>query len=295
VWRIIYGAGEMPHSAITEPHPFDVPRADTTLSAERTGAGAPVLLLHGLTATRRYVLHGSTALARIGYELIGYDARGHGASLPAADPNAYTYDVLGDDAAAVLAAAGVGSAGLVGQSMGAATAVNLALRHPHLVRALVIITPAHRGAPSPNLAHWDALAEGLEQGGVDGFLAAYGPPRVPAGMVETVRVVMRQRLERHEHPEGVVAALRAIPRSAAFAGLAALEAIRVPTLIVASRDDTDPEHPLAVAEEYARRIPAAEFTIEEPGQSPLAWRGGSLSRIVGDFLERTGGGAPAGA
>jgi pimeloyl-ACP methyl ester carboxylesterase len=283
----------MPHSAITEPHPFTVARADTTVAAERTGAGAPVLLLHGLTATRRYVLHGSTALARAGYELIGYDARGHGSSLPAADPGAYAYDLLGDDAVAVLAATGTGSAGLVGQSMGAATAVNVALRHPQLVRALVIITPAHRGAPSPNLAHWDALAEGLEQGGVDGFLAAYGPPRVPAGMVETVRVVMRQRLERHEHPEGVVAALRAIPRSAAFAGLAALEGIRVPTLIIASHDEMDPEHPLAVAEEYARRIPGAEFTIEEPGQSPLAWRGGSLSRIVGDFLARQGMGAAA--
>ena len=80
---------------------------------------------------------------------------------------------------------------------------------PDLVRALVIITPAHRGAPSPNLARWDALAEGLEQGGVDGFLAAYGPPQVPARMAETVRVVMRQRLERHAHPEGVAAALRA--------------------------------------------------------------------------------------
>src|SRR3974390_2143608 len=73
----------MPHSAITEPHPFDVSREDTVLAAERTGAGAPVLLLHGLTATRRYVLHGSTALARDGFELIGYDARGHGAAPPA--------------------------------------------------------------------------------------------------------------------------------------------------------------------------------------------------------------------
>ena len=115
----------MPHSAITQPHPFTVPRADTVLAADRTGAGAPVLLLHGLTATRRYVLHGSTALARTGFELIGYDARGHGTSLPASDPSAYTYDLLGDDAAAILAAAGIDSAGLVGQSMGAATAVNV--------------------------------------------------------------------------------------------------------------------------------------------------------------------------
>ena len=281
----------MTHALEIDPQPFVLARDDTTLAAERVGTGAAILLLHGLTATRRYVLHGSTALARGGRTLISYDVRGHGASTPAIDPHRYGYDVLGDDARALCAAADLDRVSLVGQSMGSATAINVALRYPELVEALVIITPAHRGAPSPNLAHWDALAEGLEQGGVDGFLAAYGAPRVPPNMSETVRIVMRQRLERHLYPTGVAAALRAIPRSAAFAGLAALEAIRAPTLIVASRDEMDPDHPIAVAQEYAARIPRAEFVVEDPGQSPLAWRGGSLSRIIGAFLDRQTPGA----
>ena len=60
----------------------------------------------------------------------------------------------------------------------------------------------------------------------------------------------------------------------------------MPTLVVASHDDADPEHPYAVAEEYARLIPGAELVSEEPGSSPLAWRGAQLSRAIAAFLER---------
>ncbi len=50
------------------------------------GDAEPVLLLHGLTATRRYVVHGSRVLERAGHPVVAYDARGHGASSPAGGP-----------------------------------------------------------------------------------------------------------------------------------------------------------------------------------------------------------------
>ena len=56
------------------------------LEIEIEGEGTPVLLAHGLTATRRYVVMGSGALARSGHRVISYDARGHGESDPAPDP-----------------------------------------------------------------------------------------------------------------------------------------------------------------------------------------------------------------
>lgn len=104
---------------------------------------------------------------------------------------------------------------------------------------------------------------------------------------ETVRTVILQRLGRHAHPGAVADALRAIPRSAAFAGMEALEGIAVPTVVVGSRDDVDPDHPLAVAEEYVARIPGASLVVEEAGESPLAWRGGALSKALQPLLERT--------
>lgn len=270
--------------------PFRVPRGGgVVLDGESAGTGPEILLLHGLTATRRYVLHGSRALERNGRRVIAYDARGHGRSTPADDPADYAYvPTLADDAVAVLDAAGAPRATLMGQSMGSATALAVAFTHPERVRGLVIVTPAHRGRPAADMTRWDALSDGVATGGVEGFMAAYGTPHVPERWRASISTVIRQRMERHEHPEGVAAALAAIPRTAAFDGMDALRALTVPVLVVGSRDELDPDHPLAIAEEYAALIPGAELVVEAEGESPLAWRGGSLANVVLEFLERRG-------
>ena len=61
-----------------------------------------MVLLHGLTATRRYVVMGSRVLERSGLRTIAYDARGHGASSPAPAPGEYGYEQLTHDLAAML-------------------------------------------------------------------------------------------------------------------------------------------------------------------------------------------------
>lgn len=254
--------------------------------------GLPIVLLHGLTATHRYVVHGSRALERAGHRVISYDARGHGASQPAADRDAYGYDVLEDDLRAVLDDLGVQRAVFAGASMGAHTLVRLALADPARVAGLVAITPAYDGADPTGpdreeaLARWDALADGLERGGVDGFVEAYGDPGVPDAWRETVINVLRQRLGRHEHPQAVADALRAVPRSRPFGALEDLGALRMPTVVVADRDDADPGHPLAVGEAYARAIPGAELVVEDPGASPIAWQGGALSKVIAGVAAR---------
>lgn len=263
-----------------------VQRDGFALRGSVAGAGPVIVALHGLTATRRYVLHGSRTLERTGYRVVAYDARGHGESDPAPSPSGYRYADYADDAVAVLDAAGAERAVLVGHSMGAHTAVRVALQHPARVAALVLGAPAHLGRPSDNLARWDALAHALETGGPEGMLAAFEPFSVPEEWVDSLRTVIVQRLSHHRHLRAVADALRATPRSAAFGGLDALAGVAAPTLVVGSRDEIDPDHPLAVAEEYARRIPGAEFVVEGPGEAPLTWRGGALSRIVLDFLGR---------
>src|SRR5437868_12517354 len=106
-------------------------RADgVELAGDDVGEGQPVVLLHGLTATRRYVVMGSKMLERGGHRVIAYDARGHGRSGPAPDPDAYGYGDLAGDLLAVLDAAGVQRAVLAGSSMGAHTIVRFALEHP---------------------------------------------------------------------------------------------------------------------------------------------------------------------
>ena len=268
-----------------------VDRAGVTLAVQDAGDGVPILLLHGLTATRRYVVMGSTRLERGGHRVIAYDARGHGASSPAADPSAYGYEELARDAVAVLDARGIPRAVLAGASMGAHTLLRVALEHPDRVGGLVVITPAYEPGDTEEparLARWDRLAEGLRGGGVDGFLAAYGEPRVPEAWRETVLTVIRQRLSLHEHPGALADALSAVPRSSPFAAITELERIAVPAVIVASSDEADPEHPQVVGEAYAAAIPGARLVTDEPGRSPIAWQGSQLSAVIADVAAEAG-------
>jgi pimeloyl-ACP methyl ester carboxylesterase len=255
------------------------------LYVEDDGEGVPVLLLHGLTATHRYVVMGSKALERSGHRVIAYDARGHGRSDPAPSPEAYEYADLVADLAGLMDERGIGRAVLAGSSMGAHTLLRFALEHPERAAALVVITPAYEPATFANpasLANWDALSEGLRNGGVEGFVEAYGEPAVPERWRETVVTVLRQRLSAHDHLGAVADALRAVPRSRPFDTLHDLEEIDVPTVVVADRDDADPSHPLSVGEDYARVIPGARMVVEEPGKSPIAWQGGQLSRVIAE-------------
>jgi hypothetical protein len=107
---------------------------------------------------------------------------------------------------------------------------------------------------------------------------------VPERWRETVEKVLRQRLAAHEHPRAVADALEVVPRSRPFASMAELASIAAATVVVASRDDADPGHPLAVGERYAAAIPGARLVVEKEG-SPIAWQGGQLSRVLLELAE----------
>jgi pimeloyl-ACP methyl ester carboxylesterase len=266
-----------------------------TLSGEDSSParpGPPIVLLHGLTATRRYVVMGSRTLQREGYRVIAYDARGHGHSDAAPDSRAYGYDRLALDLEAVLDTLRLERAVLAGASMGAHTAVRFALRNPGRVAALGLVTPSFDPTSpisSTALAEWDALAQGLREGGVEGFVDAYDFSTLPAELRATVEQVVRQRLAAHEHPDAVADALETVPRSQPFEALTELAGIEVPTVVVASRDEADPGHPLAVGERYAHTIPGTRLTVEDPGvggdpiRSPIAWQGGQLSKVLAEL------------
>jgi pimeloyl-ACP methyl ester carboxylesterase len=169
--------------------------------------------------------------------------------------------------------------------MGAHTAAAFAIEHGERLAGLVVIGPAYMGFVDPEvLASWDRLAEGLERGGVDGFMDAYDRGLDPAWR-ETVLRFTRERMNEHRHPEAVARALREVPRSSPFEDMSELEFVDVPALVVASRDEADPGHPHAVAAAYAESLPGARLISEDEGASPLAWQGGRLSREIASFCE----------
>lgn len=260
--------------------------ADPAIRGEAAGEGTPIVLCHGITATRRSVVHGSRTLERGGCRLIVYDARGHGESDPAPGAAGYVYPELIEDLGQVVEAeVGGGRFLLGGHSMGAHTAVGYALRHPERVAGLVVIGPSYHGPPgAESLAYWDGLAAALEAGGVDAFVG-YVDRFQPAGSAwrDSVLRFTRERMLRHRHLDAVVAALRQVPRSRPFEAMEELAGLDVPTLVVASHDTADPGHPYATAVAYAEALPFAELISEAEGQSPLAWQGGRLSRAISAF------------
>jgi 3-oxoadipate enol-lactonase len=260
------------------------------LHGETAGTGVPVVLCHGITATRRYVHHGSRALERAGYRTIAYDARGHGESDPAPAGEGYGYPELVADLERVAGAqVGKGRFLLAGHSMGAHTAVAYALRHPERVAALAVIGPVYAGRVEPEaLAYWDGLAGALAGGGVDGFVEYIDRnQRIDPAWRDSVLRFTRERMLLHRHPGALVEALREVPRSRPFGDMEELEGLELPALVVASHDAADPGHPYAVAQAYAERLPQATLTSEKEGESPLAWQGGKLSRELADFYAKS--------
>ena len=103
---------------------------------------------------------------------------------------------------------------------------------------------------------------------------------MPERWHDTVVKILRQRLAAHEHPDAVAQALREVPRSRPFERWSDLSELDLPAVVVASRDDADPEHPYAIGEFYADLLPRARLVSEDPGESPLAWQGAKLSHVI---------------
>jgi pimeloyl-ACP methyl ester carboxylesterase len=242
------------------------------------------VLAHGLASTRRYVVMGSSGLQRAGHRVVSYDARGHGSSSAAPSPSGYGYEELSADLLALLDDLEIERVVLAGVSMGAHTILRVALDVPERVAALAVITPGYDPVDSQSgavrLRRYDALAAGLREGGVEGYLEVFDVGRLPEAWRAPVATFVRQSMARHEHPDAVADAQQAVPRSRPFEDLHALETIECPALVIASRDEADPGHPLALGELYAELLPAGRLVVEEAGRSPLAWQGGRVSKLI---------------
>jgi pimeloyl-ACP methyl ester carboxylesterase len=110
-------------------------------AAPASGAGDPVLLIHGF-GSNHAVNWVSTmwvkTLTHAGYRAIALDNRGHGQSEKLYDPDAYAPAVMAEDARRLLDHLGIDRADVMGYSMGARIAATLALNHPERVRSLLL-------------------------------------------------------------------------------------------------------------------------------------------------------------
>ena len=235
---------------------------DLELWVEQRGEGPDVLLIAGLGDTAEAWQPQLDGLADR-YRLTAYDNRGAGRTpLPDAPLSAAT---MADDAAALLHALGVPSAHVAGFSMGSAIAQELALRHPELVRSLVLVSTYARPDAlfRAQLAFWRWLPE-VAPGEREFFEAfftwvytsrAHADGSVDEIVEEALAFPHGQPLEAFQAQVDVCAAHDTADR---------LWQIAAPTLVIASEQDVilPPRFGRAVA----AAIPNARFEVM-PGEA----------------------------
>ncbi len=276
------GFARLMPAGIAEPRTFTAGEG-LTIRGESAGEGLPVVLCHGLTATRRSVIHGSRALERAGHTVVTYDARGHGESDPAPAGQGYGYpELVGDLESVDRRGGGRGPVRarrpLDGRSHGGGlrAAAPRAPQRPRRDRAEL----RRVDIPSESLGYWDGLADALEAGGVDGFVELHRPlpgrstrPGATRSCASPASGCSATVIRR---PWSMRCA-RCRARGP-FGELDELESIEVPALVVASHDAADPGHPYAVAERLRRALAA--------GAADQRGRGGVAARLAGRRLSR---------
>ena len=118
-------------------HVPEVRANGVSLYYEEHGTGAPILCIHGTSASAAVWADAAAELANRGRTII-YDRRGCFRS-ERPEPYATNVHEQADDAAALIDALAAAPAVVVGRSYGGETAIDLALRYPDRVRALVLL------------------------------------------------------------------------------------------------------------------------------------------------------------
>lgn len=238
-----------------------VDRGDTHISWDSDGQGTPVLLINGLGSPAAVWYRLAPRLAA-DHRVLCFDNRGTGAS--GVPDGVYTVEAMAADAAAVLDAAGVASAHVVGHSMGGLIAQELALSCPARVASLVL-AGTHVGLP-----HAASLGPaGLPDPAVPAALAA-GATLPPAERMASLRPLIYAEttpVERIQQDEAVRNTQPTSERgfSAQLLGvqpwerLAELGSLQLPTLVL--HGDEDRLVPLAHARRLKAAIPTARLHI----------------------------------
>jgi 3-oxoadipate enol-lactonase len=187
--------------------------------------------------------------------VIVYDHRGHGSS--DAPPGPYTMAELADDAARLLRELDTGPVVWVGLSMGGMVGQELALRHPSLVRALVLANTTSGYAEAAR-AVWQQRIDTVQAEGIeaiaDAVMGRYFHDGFRAHKAATV-ARFRRRLVSTD-TAGYIGCCDAVGKVDTTARLGRIAA---PALVIAG--ELDQGTPVAMAQTLADGIPAASLTV----------------------------------
>jgi pimeloyl-ACP methyl ester carboxylesterase len=266
--------------------------------AERGAAGGiPLLSIHGAGGGWDQGLANVGDLVGAGFRVIAPSRFGYlGTAIPADTSSAAQADAH----AALLAALGVRQTIVVGVSAGARSALDLALRHPDLVTALILISPGTYSPDSPVQVDQSPTSQAvLRMVNAGGDFAWWAAEKVwPSALIRFIgvnpEVVAQASLAERERVAAIVKAIE--PLSMRFPGIdidsnpdlgpLPLNEITVPTLLISARDDLF--NTLPAAQYAAARIPRAKLVIYDTGGHLLVGHEQDTRALVTGFLEDAG-------
>ncbi|MDH6593917.1 3-oxoadipate enol-lactonase [Variovorax sp. TBS-050B] len=249
----------------------------TRLNVVREGSGPFVVLSHALGCDLHMWDGVAEQLAR-GHTVIRYDHRNHGGSEVV--PGALHVETLAQDAAELIRReAGGEPVHFVGLSMGGMTAQALAVRHPELLRSIVI---ANSSAHYPDRSPWRARVETVASQGVaaiaQGAVARWlTPGYVTTGEGKAAAQALHEVLVR-TGPQGYIEACQAV---AAIDFRDSNRRIAVPTLVIAGVQDE--ATPLAMSEAIAAAIPGARLATIDAAHLSAVERPVEFSQLLIDY------------
>jgi pimeloyl-ACP methyl ester carboxylesterase len=259
----------------------------TELFYEARGEGAPVLLVAGGLADAGQFAALADALAKR-WRVIAYDRRGNSRSPAPKGWSATSIQEQSDDAAGLLEALGISAASVYGHSIGAPIALDLAMRRPEIVTAIVLHDPAMMSVledPSAVMAVvGPVIGEAMQAGGpaaaADAFYRfAVGP---------AVDSLDPATYERMKGDGEVLFAVEFEALSGWRPADEALQTVRVPARVLTGADS--PPFFGEAAEWVARRLDASVEQVQGGHGAPFDNASEVAARIA-DFIggvDRTG-------
>ena len=252
-----------------------------------SGEGVPVVFQHGLGSDSRQLV--ALFQSPPGFRLLSMDFRAHGETRPVGPSEKIGMAAFADDVVAFLDGQGIDRAVVGGISMGAAVALNLALRFPHRTRALILSRPCWLDRPLPaNAEVFLSIAHCIRQFGAKEGRAQFGRSEEYRNLFRQWPYFAQSLLGLFGDPraEETVIRLERIARDAPCRNLDELAAIRVPTLVLVNRHD--PVHPFEYGAVFRGAISGAqvrEITAKSEGESRHA---ADVQRCVTEFLKMIG-------
>jgi pimeloyl-ACP methyl ester carboxylesterase len=223
----------------------------------------PVVLAHGLLMDGRMYAKLAPVLAERGHRVITIDVLGHGESDQPHDMTAYSMTQFGTDVLALLDHLGLPSAVIGGTSLGANTALEVAVAAPHRVRALVLEMPVLEHGLAGAAALFVPLALALRVNFPGMALLSRTMRRIPRSqfLVDLLLDFVRR------DPKASLAVLDGITFGRVAPPIAQRRALRHKTLVIGH--PADPIHPFSDADTLARELPNARLV---QARSIAEWR-----------------------